>query len=547
MSRIHAFIATVLVAVIGINGWSWLGRPIDMPPMPGGRLQCLSYAPTHDGGSPLDGTDYTLPAGLIERDLDALRPVTDCLRTYSSYGVQGEVLPLAAERGFKLLLGIWIGADEVRNATEIDAALRLAEKYPQAIRAIVVGNEVLLRREMTGERLAAIINSVKARTDLPVTYADIYEFWRRNPVVGAAVDIITIHVLPYWDDPTPVSIDQVQAHVRGIVERARATLAKKPIQIGEIGWPSAGRTRGLAVPTLVNEARFVREFANQAASLGLPYNIIEAIDQPWKRVPEGTVGGYWGIIDQDRKLKFPLEGPVSEWPHWRWAAAFTALMAALAAGLGLAIAGARRPAAWRWYAVAAAGGATGAALWGLWAQVTAMAIGVVGALWSAYLLAIAGSGGALAVVLLAAPQSRWQVVPAPLPQLRVWLRRREPDPADLLGAWQWLVLLPGGILALSLAIDGRHRDFLTLAYLMPAVALILLGWATRDRRGPGRPEEAWLAALLLVGGPFGVDAAGNYEAWAWAAVCVALALPWLSGFAAEFRRLGRALRAVRQT
>jgi exo-beta-1,3-glucanase (GH17 family) len=539
MQRVYAFFALAAVAVLSIAGWAWLGRPIDMPPVPGGRLQCLSYAPTHDGGSPLDGADYTVPDGMIERDLDALKAVTSCLRTYSSYGVQGEVLPLAAKKGFKLLLGIWIGADDELNAKEIDAALAVAEKYPQAVRAIVVGNEVLLRREMTGERLADIIAGVKARTSLPVTYADIYEFWRRNPVVGEAVDIITIHVLPYWDDPTPVSIDQVQAHVRTIVDTARATLAQKPLQIGEIGWPSAGRTRGLAVPSLVNEARFVREFATQAESLGLPYNVIEAIDQPWKRAPEGTVGGFWGIIDRDRQEKFPLTGPVSEWPHWPLAAAFTVAVATLATGWGLTRR--RKPGPLCRFALAAAGAVCGAALWALWFQVTALAIGILGDIWAVYLIVIAASGGVLATLLLADPDSRFAVAPASLPSVVRWLRRPTADAPHLLGLWQWLVLFPAGVLALSMAVDGRHRDFLTLAYLMPAVAMIILAWQSRDSAREDRPEAAWLAGLLLVSGPLAVDAWSNREAWAWAGVCLLLALPWLPRLGPELRRLGRCL------
>lgn len=540
MQHLYALLAFTVVAVSSVLGWGWLGQPVDMPPVPNGRLECLSYAPTHAGGSPLDGADYTVPDGMIARDLDALKAITSCLRTYSSYGVQGEVLPLAAERDMQLLLGIWIGAEDERNAIEIDAALKLAATYPQAVRAIVVGNEVLLRREMTGERLAKIIADVKARTTLPVTYADIYEFWRRNPVVGEAVDIITVHVLPYWDDPTPVSIDQVQDHVRTIVETARRTLAQKPIQIGEIGWPSSGRTRGLAVPSRVNEARFVREFATQAASLGLPYNVIEAIDQPWKRVPEGTVGGFWGILDQDRQAKFPLSGPVSEWPDWPLAAAFTIVVAALAVAWGMTRR--QRLAGWRWFALAGTGGVAGAAGWALWDQAAALAIGVPGEIWRIYLLLIAGSGGALAVGLLSDVEGRLNVTPAPLSAVVRWLRRPGLDRSMLAGAWQWLVLFPAGVLALSMAIDGRHRDFLTLAFLMPAIALALLAWHTRQEPTEPRPEIAWLSLLLLVGGPLAVDAAGNREAWAWAAVCLLLALPGWLHLSAELRRLAGALR-----
>lgn len=281
MRRFFApFGAFVLSALTITALWSWLGRSVDIVAVPSGRIDCLSYVPTHRGGHPLLGPDYTIPAHLIEQDLAAIRSLTGCIRTYSTYGVQGEVLPVAAAMGLEVLLGIWTGADDARNQQEIDAALDAARRFPHAIRAIVVGNEVLLRREMTAQRLAGIINAVKARTEHPVAYADIYEFWRRNPIVAEAADRLLVHVLPYWDDPTPVSIGQVQAHVRTILDGMREAFPRARIEIGEIGWPSAGRTRGYAVPDRVNQARFVREFAAQAGALQMRYNLIEAIDQP---------------------------------------------------------------------------------------------------------------------------------------------------------------------------------------------------------------------------------------------------------------------------
>ena len=70
--------------------------------------------------------------------------------------------------------------------------------------------------------------------------------------------------------------------------------APKDVLIGETGWPSEGRQRETAVPSRVNEARFIRGFVSMAEANGWHYNLIEAFDQPWKRANEGAVGGYWG-------------------------------------------------------------------------------------------------------------------------------------------------------------------------------------------------------------------------------------------------------------
>jgi glucan 1,3-beta-glucosidase len=96
----------------------------------------------------------------------------------------------------------------------------------------------------------------------------------------------------------------------------QVTFPDKPILIGETGWPSAGRQRGNALPSRINEARFVRSFLAYASRSGVPYNLVEAYDQPWKRRLEGTAGGNWGLYDIDGNLKFPLQGPVTEDSDW---------------------------------------------------------------------------------------------------------------------------------------------------------------------------------------------------------------------------------------
>lgn len=533
--------AIALAVTISIALWAWLGRSVPIVDAPTGRLECLSYAPTTDDASPLTANEgvYTVPAGLIAADLAALAPYTACVRTYSMLGSQGDVLAAAAAAGMQVMVGIWIGADDTRNEREIAAALDIAHAHPEAVRAIVVGNEVLLRREMTGERLARIVRSVKARTSLPVTYADIFEFWRRNPAVVDAVDFVTIHVLPYWDDPAPVGIDAVQAHVRTIVATARATFPGKAIRIGEIGWPSAGRTRAGAVPTRVNEARFVREFATQAAGIGLPYNLIEAIDQPWKRAPEGTVGGYWGLLDKSRQPKFPLSGPVSEWPDWPGAAAFAAAVSVVSL---LLVGWLVRPAdIRRWAALGVVLPAAGATLWALADYLFALATGWTGVVWALGLFCIALAGGGLLVLQLAG-----MAVPRPasLAEVTACLRRHCAWNGNIgVGLLHWAIVLPAAIVALSLAVDGRHRDFLQLAFWLPAAGFALL--ALQHRRDVGtspRPEEGWMAALLVLSAPFAIDAIANREAIVWALVCLVLAAPWLADARREVAGLAGVLR-----
>ena len=537
-------VAAFVVAAAAILAiWFWLGRSVPIQSEIKGKLDCLSYAPSTASQHPLVSPDYTVPLEVIEKDLMALRPLTDCIRTYSSYGIQAEVLPIAARLGFQVMVGIWIGAEDKRNRIEIDAALKVTEKHPGAVRAIIVGNEVLLRKEMSGERLASVIRSVKARTSHKVAYADMIDFWMRNPMVTEAVDKILLHVLPYWDDPVAPSVEDVQDRVRMVVGAARAAFPGKDLEIGEIGWPSAGRTRAHAVPTRVNQARFIRDFVAQAGALGLHYNIIEALDQSWKRLPEGTVGGYWGIIDGDRKTKFPFAGPVSEWPDWKDAATFSTLVSALF--LLLALVCKRRPGLMPALGIALSGAATGTLLWMLADQIGAMAIGLPGLAWGGYLISITILGGLFLAAQMAGLPGPWDRPPAPLSAVLAACRQRRLTPDDVLGLLRWAILLPAAIVAVSQALDGRYRDFHTLAFLLPALALLLLAW--RGKAAASRTsEEGWLCLMIALSGPAAVDVPGNWEAMAWAGTCLLLALPGLPAIRAEWRRLHRAVAPVGQ-
>jgi exo-beta-1,3-glucanase (GH17 family) len=532
LHRLFAVPAFALAAALACLFWSWLGRPVFPPDAPDGRLQCLSYTP-YDGSSAPTGPNYGVAPGHIQKDLEALHAYTDCIRTYSSMPPQGEVVALADALGMQVYLGIWLGANAEQNEKEIAAALALAEAHRGAIKALVVGNEVMLRREMPAEQLAGIIRDVRAQSGLPVTYAENYEFWRSNPVLADAVDFMAVHILPHWDDPAPVSIDDAQAHVRHIILRVQETFPGRPMIIGEIGWPSAGRTRGAAVPSPVNQARFIRELVGSADGLGVAYNLIEAIDQGWKRrTREGTVGGYWGVLDAERTLKFPLTGPVRAWPRW-WGACVLSLLVTAGVVLWGLLPG-RRLSPGHWLALGLLGQVLGSTLVLQAAHTATISAGAFeiarGGLLS--LLSVA----AFALVCLprigAVDRARIDAVPARLDVTLGWLRRPArggltPDVA--LGLVAWPTLMGAALAALLLAVDGRHRDFLVPEFWLLA-ALLLYHWLRSRRRRDwraGQREAGWLALLLVLVGPFAWDGPFNREALAWVGICIALALPWL--------------------
>jgi cellulose synthase/poly-beta-1,6-N-acetylglucosamine synthase-like glycosyltransferase len=86
--------------------------------------------------------------------------------------------------------------------------------------------------------------------------------------------------------------------------------------IAEFGWPSAGYNFHSADPGRIEQAQVIRNFVAKAENYGIDYNIIEAIDQPWK-TNEGGVGPYWGLFDASRVAKFAWAGPIGDPDHWK--------------------------------------------------------------------------------------------------------------------------------------------------------------------------------------------------------------------------------------
>ena len=286
--------------------------------VPSGKLMSLSFAPFREGYSPLEEVFPTRDQ--VEEDLSLLADKTRSIRTYSSLGGGIEATPeLARKYGISMIQGAWLGYGYEDNKKEVNALIKSANTNPDVVKRVIVGNEVLLRGDMDVDRLITYIREVKRAVKQPVSYADVWSMYMKHPQLIKEVDFITIHILPYWEDE-PVSVENAPAHLENIVrqveEEARHIAPGKSILIGESGWPSAGRQRGMATPSVVNEAKFIRDMIQVVNRHGFDYNIVEAFNQPWKSHLEGVVGANWGLFSADRKPVFPLTGLVMENPDW---------------------------------------------------------------------------------------------------------------------------------------------------------------------------------------------------------------------------------------
>ena len=469
-----------------------------MPPSPlaaGEKLYCVSYAPFRGAQTPLDRT-LVIPREQIEDDLGRLAKVTDCVRTYATELGLDQVAEIAAKHGLKVLQGLWLGSDPVRNAAEIDKVVALANQHQGTIRGVVVGNEVLLRGEMSDVDLAATIRLVKSKVPVPVTYADVWEYWLRYRGIAAAVDFITIHILPYWED-VPVAAGDAGTHINDIETKVAATFPGREILIGESGWPSAGRMREGALPSPANQGRVIHDLLALAKRAGYHVNVIEAFDQPWKRQLEGTVGGHWGVFGaESREAKFAFGEPVSNHPFWLWQAIAGVVLVLVVGGIAHLVAHRHgRVVEVGWPAWAGLGLIAVSA--GIFVPMAAEAMVLESLGWGGWLR----NGALFLAAALAAPAAAAVLVEnRPLEGFGVVL-----DPAQRMITDPWikgpaLLLMVVTVLAiqgaLGLVFDPRYKDFQFAALTAAVVPLALLAFS--GARGPRLGGIAELVAATVL-------------------------------------------------
>jgi exo-beta-1,3-glucanase (GH17 family)/cellulose synthase/poly-beta-1,6-N-acetylglucosamine synthase-like glycosyltransferase len=307
MRTVAAVVA--LVACVHAGLWALMRDNVRAPDF-GGQLASVSYAPFEGSAHPDAGAKARVAQ--IRADLKLLAPLTRSIRTYSSTGGVELVPGIATEFGLRVTAGAWIDKNQDRNEREIRSVIDLTKRHSN-INGIIVGNETIFRGEQKVSDLIQMIQRVKRSTNVAVTTGEIWHVWIEHPELVSAVDYIAAHILPYWEGFSETqAVDQAVL----IYDKLRKAYPGKRIVIAEFGWPSAGYNLKNANPGRIDQAVVLRDFVTRAEAYGIDYNIVEAIDQPWK-IFEGGVGPYWGIFDAARHPKFEWTGPITDPDHWR--------------------------------------------------------------------------------------------------------------------------------------------------------------------------------------------------------------------------------------
>ncbi len=323
-----------LAMMLGASVLFWASRDYSVvAPNWDGQVRGIAYTPSHVYS---DTARKNVTPEQIDRDLTQLSQITGHIRTYTVADGMDKVPEVARRHGMTVSLGIWLDPDLVKNQVEIETGIRTALENRAVIDRVIVGNETIERGDLSAAELNAYIKQV--RDALPqrikITTAEPFSTWLLNPEIGQNVDILFIHLLPYWENSDISYALTSTGHWYDAVAKA---FPGKPIVVGEAGWPSDGRTRGHAEASLSNEASFVRGFVQLAMDRGWDYYLMEAYDQPTKkRDAGGGVEAYWGLFDASGHPKFSFTGMLRNFPEWR---NYAVAVAFLTLALGLLILG----------------------------------------------------------------------------------------------------------------------------------------------------------------------------------------------------------------
>ncbi len=256
----------------------------------------LNFSPYVEG----QDTDDVLIEAEIRQRMEIVAPHTQWIRTFSCTHGHELILAAAREKGLKTLAGAWISADKERNEREMEALIKLAKEG--LVDMAAVGNEVLLRNELSAGEITAYLTRVReAIKPIPVGYVDAYFHIADNPQLVKECDVIMINCYPFWEGS---AIGNALTDLRKMYALTRSYAGNKKIIITETGWPSMGEKVNEAEPSVNNARIYFMQVKEWAEKEGVDLFYFSSFDESWKIKDEGTVGARWGIWDKDEQLKY---------------------------------------------------------------------------------------------------------------------------------------------------------------------------------------------------------------------------------------------------
>ncbi|MBT8245049.1 MAG: glycosyl hydrolase family 17 [Winogradskyella sp.] len=267
-----------------------------------------------------------------------------------------------------VMLGAWIDClnawtDKVpnhdvespNNAGEIQRAVALANKYPDIVKVIAVGNEAMVKWATSYYVQPNVIlkwvnhlQDLKAQGKLPkdlwITSSDDFASWgggedsyhvKDLEDLIKAVDYISMHTYPYhnthynpefWYVPDAHKTMPGLTKIEMAMERAikfsqkqydsvsnymKSLGVNKPIHIGETGWASVSNgqygNHGSRATDEYKQGLFHQQMREWTNNSGISCFYFEAFNEQWKdaKNPKGSEN-HFGLFTIDGKAKYPI-------------------------------------------------------------------------------------------------------------------------------------------------------------------------------------------------------------------------------------------------
>jgi exo-beta-1,3-glucanase (GH17 family) len=331
-SRLLALLLVVVAAAVCLTTFAHAARPLERRAFTAtldGRWigDAIAYGPHRDGQRP--GAASPSREQLAE-DLRLMARRWHLLRVYGAVGSSEDLLAvIRAERlPLRVVLGAWVAPEERRdssgrvterlpaeraaNRAERAAAVRLANAYPDVVCAISVGNETQVEwsdHRVPAASLIATLRWVRARTRVPVTTADDFNFWNKSEsrAVAAEVDFVMMHAHPLWNgQQLDAALPWTIATVRSIADFHPGL----PVVLGETGWATRRHTEGDQAKYMkgalgeAEQRTFFDAVTEWARESRTPVFFFEAFDENWKGgAHPDEVEKHWGLYRADRTPK----------------------------------------------------------------------------------------------------------------------------------------------------------------------------------------------------------------------------------------------------
>ena len=260
------------------------------------KIHGISFSPYIEGQGP--GTQ--IGAEQIRERLSFIQPYTQWIRTFSCKEGNELIPQIAVENGLKTMVGVWLDDDLEQNEVEIANAIEIAKAGHANI--LAVGNEVLLRGDLTEDQLLDYMSRVKqAAPGIDVGYVDAYFEFVDHPRVTAACDVILANCYPFWEG---CPADHALLYMKDMYQRVVNVANGKKVTIRETGWPNVGTATQGAVPSFDNAIKYFIDAYQWAEQDNIEIFYFSSFDESWKVGAEGDVGAFWGLWDKDGNPKY---------------------------------------------------------------------------------------------------------------------------------------------------------------------------------------------------------------------------------------------------